>query len=726
MGEIQRLLHDPAFYRLGLTLAHFLWQGTVLALLALLLRAALRRLRPAVRYLILLGLFAAMAATPVLTFTLWTKSPPPAVMTMTEMQRLLAAAARQRPAHATLPAAGDAAAPAGWARLRSSLGSIERRLRAVWWRVRGRLPVAGLLWMLGVLVLSLRLLVQWGLFVRVVRRATLLDEERWRRPLASLSERLGVRRAVRLLRSVEVGVPTVAGWLRPVILLPPAALLGLTPEQLEAVIAHELAHIRRHDFLVNVLQRAVEVLLFYHPAVWWLSGLIRVERELCCDDLAVRATGNAVSYARALEQLEELRWRAPEPALAAARGPVLVRVRRLVLPVEANRRPLSWSTLAFPGLALAAILLTSGLLPVGAQPYVAGTLMYAEVERQSTSSHGETGGDTARVLSGRSEWIVRDASPFHLIEYSPRGDEVLFAQPSDACPPGCGLDDPSTRPPSIWKARLDLLGRPDFSRAVNLTHLAGLGWGDSERARWSPDGSRVLLEFIPCGCGLPQEEADRWCEREQLWVMNGDGSDAHQIHLPPRRVYAGHMPTQWTSDGSLILLGAAMLRPASNALASGCFVADADGGALWELPVWRGAISPNGRWVIGARDAPPLGAIRMDPPEKGLCPVRSDTYRWELLLLSSDGASESTLLGQSYPRDDMAGDPCGIADSLMPHDFAWSPDSRQVAFLSAMDWDRSGPPLDSQTELYIYDLPSRRLTQVTHDDIEQCTPVWME
>ena len=119
------------------------------------------------------------------------------------------------------------------------------------------------------------------------------------------------------------------GWIRPVILIPAATIAGLTPEQLEMVLAHELAHIRRFDYLVNFGQMLVETLLFYHPAVWWVSGRIRQERELCCDDLAVRMCGNPISYARALTALEKLRSDAPLVAMGAASKPLLYRIQRL-------------------------------------------------------------------------------------------------------------------------------------------------------------------------------------------------------------------------------------------------------------------------------------------------------------------------------------------------------------------------------------------------------------
>jgi TonB family protein len=146
---------------------------------------------------------------------------------------------------------------------------------------------------------------------------------------AAVGSRLGLTRPVRLLITSLAEGPSVVGWIRPVILLPAATLLGLTPEQLEAVLAHEFAHIRRYDYLVNVLQMVVETLLFYHPAVWWTSARIRHERELCCDDLAVSLCGDPVCYARALTKLERLRSLAPRMAMGSNDGPLLYRIQRL-------------------------------------------------------------------------------------------------------------------------------------------------------------------------------------------------------------------------------------------------------------------------------------------------------------------------------------------------------------------------------------------------------------
>jgi hypothetical protein len=150
--------------------------------------------------------------------------------------------------------------------------------------------------------------------------------ERWRRAL-------GIDAAVRVLASAAVEAPVVVGWLKPVILWPAAALLGLPAHELDALVVHELAHVRRQDALMNLLQACIDVLFFHHPAAWWISGTVRAEREHCADDLAVRVleaghAGSRLSYAKALLALEERR-QAHALALAANGGSLLDRIRRL-------------------------------------------------------------------------------------------------------------------------------------------------------------------------------------------------------------------------------------------------------------------------------------------------------------------------------------------------------------------------------------------------------------
>jgi beta-lactamase regulating signal transducer with metallopeptidase domain len=242
-------------------------------------------------------------------------------------------------------------------------------------RLTALLPWLVFAWVVGVALLSSRFVGAW-LFVLRLRRSATPVAERFEELLARVSKRLRVSRAVRLCQSALVEVPTVIGHLRPIILIPAGALVGLTPQQLEAVLAHELAHVRRYDYVVNLLQTAAETLLFYHPAAWWLSRRVRVEREHACDDAAVEATGDVLLYARSLAALEQLRVsRVPAAALALAAngGSLMHRIQRLV---STNRqtRTRGPATVAAVAAALVALLLCGALggartlIPAEAKP----------------------------------------------------------------------------------------------------------------------------------------------------------------------------------------------------------------------------------------------------------------------------------------------------------------------------------------------------------------------
>jgi beta-lactamase regulating signal transducer with metallopeptidase domain len=192
------------------------------------------------------------------------------------------------------------------------------------------LPWLALVWVLGVALFSARLIGGWRVATRMRRVAVAPAPAEWRQALDGLMARMKVSAPVRLLASSLAPAPMVLGWLRPVILAPVGMLTGLPAEQVRALLAHELAHILRRDYLVNILQSVVEAALFYHPAVWWISERIRVEREACCDDMAVEATGDPVVYASALADLDSRRRARLRLATAANGGSLVSRIRRLL------------------------------------------------------------------------------------------------------------------------------------------------------------------------------------------------------------------------------------------------------------------------------------------------------------------------------------------------------------------------------------------------------------
>jgi D-alanyl-D-alanine endopeptidase (penicillin-binding protein 7) len=175
------------------------------------------------------------------------------------------------------------------------------------------------------------------------------NEERvWQTKLARLAARCGIDRNVRLRIVDGLASPVTAGCWRPIVLVPAALVTGMPPQLLEALLAHELGHVRHHDYLVNLVQTVIESLLFYHPAVWWISRRIRHEREQIADDFAARRLGEPRRLARALSELERLQFSSHHLAQAAAGGDLMARIRRLVRP---DPQPLDWRA-AIPALGL--------------------------------------------------------------------------------------------------------------------------------------------------------------------------------------------------------------------------------------------------------------------------------------------------------------------------------------------------------------------------------------
>jgi beta-lactamase regulating signal transducer with metallopeptidase domain len=242
--------------------------------------------------------------------------------------------------------------------------SWSEQLRAL---LQSWLPriVAG--WMIGVAFCALRPLLGWHTLWRLRHVGVSPVSNDLVAATNRIASRLGLHYAVRVLQPTLAQVPVVVGYLRPVILLPVNLMSNIPVEQLESILAHELAHVRRHDFVVNLLQTLVETFFFYHPAIWWISHLIRVEREHCCDDLVIKLLDNRVEYGRALLAIEELRGSARRTLLApgATDGSLICRVRRIV-GLNSDRTVNSpWSVLCLVGCCVSAVCTLSILSKFG-------------------------------------------------------------------------------------------------------------------------------------------------------------------------------------------------------------------------------------------------------------------------------------------------------------------------------------------------------------------------
>jgi beta-lactamase regulating signal transducer with metallopeptidase domain len=334
ISSIQNLLTEPPFQALGWALIHFLWQGALVALALAGCRVLLRSSTARVRYAVSCLFLLVLLALPVLTFVISMAQPPSDSAGISWVQAGAAA---------LLPAS-DGTAPV----------TLDPNFAE---SVTPFLPWVVGIWMAGVMLLTVRWVAAFAYLRRLRRSVSLSVPPEWEHALRNVKRRIALSAPIRLSISRLAQAPSVIGWLRPVILMPAAALAGLEPSALEAVLAHELAHIRRHDYLVNLLQSVVDTLLFYHPAVWWVSKQIRIERENWCDDLAAEACGDRVIYARALVDLEQSRVGQASFALAANGGSLLFRIQRLLRANEADdRRGPSWFS-AVAGVAVVALVL---------------------------------------------------------------------------------------------------------------------------------------------------------------------------------------------------------------------------------------------------------------------------------------------------------------------------------------------------------------------------------
>jgi len=349
-----QLLTGPLAQAIGWALLHLLWQGAIVAGILAAALALLSRSSANVRYAVSCSALALVFS--LFVATAW-RAYDPEVAPVKTAATVQAAEEEAKISLAEVPVVIASIAAENW------------RERAISMVVRARqsLPSVVALWLFGVVVLSSRLLVSWIRARSMATRGTKDAGPQWQDIADRLADALVLRRAVRLLESAAVEVPSVIGSLRPVILLPASTLTGLTPAQIEMILAHELAHIRRHDFLVNLLQALVETLMFYHPAVWWMSRRVRIERENCCDDMAVAVCGNPIQYARALTRLEELRSASMTVVVAANGGSLIDRIRRIATTrAESTGSSSRWAA-AVAALTIVALALAVPSLPVFAE-----------------------------------------------------------------------------------------------------------------------------------------------------------------------------------------------------------------------------------------------------------------------------------------------------------------------------------------------------------------------
>ncbi len=460
MNGLELFLDPSLARRLGWMLVHSIWEGVLIGGAFATLRFALRGRSANLRYVAGSLCLALMLGAPAATVLMWDTAEGPSATAPA------AAAGQPAPAPAQPPESG------GIPDFGNHAGSFVERTAEL---ISGLAPWLASFWLAGVGLCSVRLAraYRWTRQLRVSDYD--IPDSALMAVLGDLRLRLGISRPVRLVHTAMVAVPTVIGWVRPLILLPAATLAGLTPGQVEALLAHELAHVRRWDYLVNACQCLLETLMFYHPVVWWISRCVREEREHCCDDLAVRACGSPLAYARALAALEESRAGAPDFALGATGGSLLHRIWRLLgLTTFAPANPWQMTGLTLLGIGLGLIALGI-FLWTGPVAYCAEALVRLSLHSEDDSrSSGKTVwlGNAARSIEHESETIksaevLRPALESLGLNQEPHGKS--------------GTGNPSTNEEAVARLRTALDVRQ--LRGTSLLEIRALGDTPEEAAQ---------------------------------------------------------------------------------------------------------------------------------------------------------------------------------------------------------------------------------------------------
>jgi beta-lactamase regulating signal transducer with metallopeptidase domain len=458
---------------LGWTLLHFCWQGTAVAMAYAVANQMTARATSKVRYAVPLAALMLMPVVVIGTFAVEMRTAAPAQVYRDTAQVISEAplTVRPRPIVHELPLASNLEEPGDWLAMRA-----ERLL-----------PWVDGLWMAGVFLLALRSLGGWWQLELIRRRARRMVPQEVERAFRRICEQVHAGRQVVLRASDEVISPLAMGVWRATVILPISAVLGLPREELEAVMAHELGHIRRWDYMWNLLQTAVESVLFFHPAVWWLSRTVRDRREVCCDEIAVQSCAGAAVYARALLRLEEQRTVKLRLAMAlgGCGGSLLGRVRKVLgEDMAMEGRMTSGVSVAAAGALVIALLLGPKVGEAVATPMVAAAqpVVAHVVAKLPRAMVSQIEGPTTRIVTPR----VAEAP--EISARLPRSESTPVVAPSP------------TPSPTLWfapVAGIDVTPSPDVATAL----VKEMGFQEAS-GTGSSKGSAYLDEMRAAGYPL--------------------------------------------------------------------------------------------------------------------------------------------------------------------------------------------------------------------------------
>lgn len=391
MKALELFLSQPMVLRLGWTLVHFIWQAALIAVVAAIVLKCVKKQAATLRYTITSLSLVMVVTAGVITFTQVTVSTPLPKMTSQPAFAIEQAEVVSDPfiPPETQPERTSTPPTFSWPAIKKRCISLTEPA----------IPFVVMGWLAGVFGLSLLHLGGWAQLRKIRQQLSLPVSQDLQQRARDIALRLGVHKAFEVFESALVQVPAAFGHLKPVILLPAQAITGLSSEQIEIILAHELAHIKRCDYLINLLQTCIETLGFYHPAVWWLSHSIRQERENCCDDMVVNAFNNPVDYAKTLADMALIRSQQIDLAVASNGSSLVQRIERLA-PANARHNPKP--TWLATGLSLTLVLsiaiqttlgFTAKILPMAAP----GDESSASLKKEANDRNVDAGMKTMQV-----------------------------------------------------------------------------------------------------------------------------------------------------------------------------------------------------------------------------------------------------------------------------------------------------------------------------------------
>jgi beta-lactamase regulating signal transducer with metallopeptidase domain len=699
--------------RLGWTLLYSLWQFALIGLLAAVVLVGMRRGSARLRYQVACAALLTMFATCLTTFC-WlpaSNSYSSGVREVSQQQGTFAGSAVQA------RGAVDSSAALAPGLEDSDLETIDRDANPVrgasWWSASSAaisrlLPGVAITWLGGVLALSLWNLGGWvGVRRLRIAGATPADAQ-WQATGRALLARMNIRKSVDILESTVASIPIVIGWLKPVVLLPVSVLGEMSAEQVEAVLAHELAHIRRHDYLVNLAQILIETLLFYHPAAWWISRQIRMEREHCCDDEAARAcSGGALALSEALAMIVTSRLYAQSALAATGQSPsgALARVQRLLNPNGQRIRASSGATpaLAMLLLSMLAILMFTQLAT--AEPTEAALTQAAatddpEPNPEATPEPKPEAKPEAKAAVEPAQAAADDRPITPPIGNAPIGQDARLPMAIFVTTPDGGeLRELTTTPDHtlleqprwshdgkrvLFTGERGPRGGRDFyvvnADGTKLTRLGAYGHAD-----WSPDDEQILFDvYTPARRPAPIEFDLPPAPGERPAAEQGRGSYVQKIDgTEDAKISKGLCP-RWSPDGSKIAV-------TDHKMLYVIDLARDEEMALFEVPfeyIFSGYNwSPDGKWLaLSAKTAPKsrrkLLLVSAEGEKKGLKQLRVGEQGGSIAF-SPDGKRLVFSAGYQLRTLDIDGDgkdrviPGVTGRAQDPH---WSPDGKWIVF----------------------------------------------